>query len=466
MENKKDFDIIIVGAGPVGIYLGYRFSKMDRSVLIIEKDSKESTGSKMDQFHLESMVFDKYEIPPPEEGTDEFITKFNYTSYFGPYGKYQQIMEYSITAMRFQFFIQRLLLMAEKEGVEFIFSAEYKKPIIKDKMLTGIKYDLNGSIHTVSANLIVDASGSSAIVRTSLPEEIGVENFRILDEEKMYVIQRVIEWKNPDKPHPGKGKKLESVSYLYYKTWIAPHFLPNANILGGGQPGGFENQEKAMETFLKDVSLPPYKIVDVHKATTAYRRSPFSIVGNGFLCIGDSACMSKSFSGEAIESSWNVTLIAVEEIDKLLNEGLLLTQENLWDINVRFFRNQGAKLAALLAQIPSAANLTKKDVSYLFKHNIIFSGEDFKSMWENLELNFGFGRLFKIIGLFLGGLITRKFTKKALSTMLKYMKISGAIRNHYEEYPTDISNYDEWVSKAKDLWEPVESMRYTLEDES
>jgi flavin-dependent dehydrogenase len=461
----NSFDIVIIGAGPVGIYLAISLAKKNNSVIVIERNSREKTGSKMDQFHLETMVFEKYGIPAPVEGTEEYIKNFEYTSYYGPYGKYQQVMKYPVTAMRFQFYIHRLIRIAEKNKVQFEFLTEYKEPIIKENHLVGVKVNQQGSIKDFYGRLIVDATGSSAIVRTSLPNDFGVENFKIEDDEKMYVIQRVIQWKHPDEDHPGIGEYEGSISWIYYKTWLAPHFLPNANIFGGGQPGGYENQEKATEIFLKDVPLPPFEILEVHKATTAYRRSPYSLVGNGFFCIGDSACMSKSFSGEAIESSWNACLKATDIIDNPLKQGLDLTKENLWQINVQYFRDRGAKLAALLAQIPGAANTTKKDVTYMFKHNFIFSGRDFTSMWKKLELEISFGRMIKILGLFLWGLLTKQFSKKALSTMLKYMKISGKIRKHYEQFPENVNKFGEWVKIAEDLWSQVEKMEFTLTSE-
>jgi len=417
----------------------------------------------MDQFHLETLVFDKYDIPPPIEGTEEFITQFEWTSYYGPYGKYQKIMKYPITAMRFQYFIQRLIKLGEEEGVIFQFSSDFDEPIIKENKLIGIKVNQNGKKREFIGKLVVDTTGTSALVRRSLPDNFGVEKFKINDDEKMYVIQRHIRWKFPDQPHPGTGQYEESISWLYYKTWVAPHFDPNGNIFGGGQPGGFENTEKAAKIFLSEVAFPPYEIIEVHKATTAYRRSPYSLVGNGFLSLGDSACMSKSFSGEAIEASWRASLIAIDVIDNNLKQNYELSKKNLWRINVDYFRGQGAKLAQLLAQIPVAANMTKKDVCYLFKKDFIFSGRDFTAMWEKLELDMSLGRMLKIIGIFLWGLISRQFSRKALGSMLKYMKISGKIRKHYENFPVDPSKFNGWVKIAEELWRPVEKMRFTLE---
>ena len=461
LENSSD--IIIVGAGPVGIYFGWQLAKKGYSVLIIERDSRDETGSKMDQFHLEKHVFETYGIPPPKEGTDEFITEFKWTSYYGPYGKYQQVMEYPIIAMRFQFFIQRLIKHAEKDGVNFQFSTEFLEPVTTEDTVIGVKVKEKEGELEYFGKLIVDTTGSSAIVRRSLPENVGIENFKIEDDEKMYVIQRVIQWKNYDRPHPGTGEFEESISWLYYKTWVAPHFLENGNIFGGGQPGGYENTEKATEIFLRDIPFPPYEIIETHRATTAYRRSPFSLVGNGFLCLGDSACMSKSFSGEAIDSSWHASRIALDVVNEVLKQGKELTRDNLWQINVRYFRDQGAKLAALLSQIPGAANTTKKDVEYLFKKEFIFSGRDFTAMWNNLEMDMSFGRMIKIVGLFLWGLISRQFSWKALKTMIKYTGISGKIRKHYESYPKSPDDFNKWIENAEEYWSPVEKMKFTLE---
>ena len=50
--------------------------------------------------------------------------------------------------------------------------------------------------------------------------------------------------------------------------------------------------------------------------------------------------------------------IAVEVVDRALSKEGDLTADSLWPINVRYFRDQGAKFAAILATVPSAGAST------------------------------------------------------------------------------------------------------------
>lgn len=457
---NKQYDVLIVGAGHAGIYLGWELAKKGRSVIILERESKEDVGSKMDQFHMDIIAFEEYGVPPPNPGTEEYITSIESTLHNSPTGKYPQIMRWGNFAMRFPYFIRRLIDLAETDGVKFEFSSRFKKGIYRDKKLVGVIVGQNNEESEYFGSIIVDSTGTNAVVRRSLPENYGIETFKIEDDEKMYVIQRVIRWLKPNEPHPGTESK--SITWMYYKHWIAPHFIPNANIFGNGQPGGFENTEKANKIFLDNFSFPPYEILETHRATTAYRRQPYTLVADGFFCIGDSACMTKPFNGEGISLSWATAKIATEVIDKALQSSDYISKEELWAINVQYFRDYGAKLAALLAQIPVAANTTKKEMEYLFKKNIIFSGKDFEDMNYYYELKIGFGRMIKIVAIFIWGLLTRQFSRSTLGSMLKYMKISDKIRKHYEKFPENSQNFDEWVQKAEELWSSVEKMRFTL----
>ncbi|MFX0072953.1 MAG: NAD(P)/FAD-dependent oxidoreductase [Candidatus Hermodarchaeota archaeon] len=457
---NKPYDLLIVGAGPAGIYLGWLMAKKGKSILILERDSRESVGSKMDQFHMDTFAFEEFGVPPPALGNDEYITSLETTIHYSPKGNYPQKMKWGVIAMRFQLFVRRLINLSEKEGVNFQFSSQFKSNIFQDKKLIGIIIEKDGNEMELYGRVIVDASGTSAVVRRSLPNEYGVETFKIEDDEKMYVIQRVIRWQKPDEPHPGIEAK--SITWMYYKHWIAPHFISNANIFGNGQPRSFQNAEKANKIFLENMPFPPFEILEEHRATTVYRRLPYSLVGDAFFCLGDSACMTKPFNGEGVALSWAVSRIASEVLDDALQNRDYISKEKLWEINVKYFRDYGAKCSALLAQIPVAANTTKNDMEFLFKKEIIFSAKAFEDMNNYYELQIGLGGMIKILGVFLWGIITRQFSKKTLGTMLKYMKISNKIRKHYEMFPENSKDFDEWVVKADELWSPVEKMKFTL----
>ena len=64
--------------------------------------------------------------------------------------------------------------------------------------------------------------------------------------------------------------------------------------------------------------------------------------------------------------------------------------------------------------------------------------------------------MIKIVGLFLWGLLFN------LSTMLKYVKISGKIRNYYEQFPENVNEFADWFGTTENLWSRVEKVEFTL----
>ena len=462
---KNRYDVIVVGAGTAGLFIARRLALLNHSVIVIEKQLSESCGSKMDQFHMAQSSFDKYQVPHPQTGSDELITTQEGTTNVSPNFEYPKFMHYPIYVMRFKFFVQRLIKLAKEAGVVFEFEGEFNGGIYENSVLRGVrvfKYDV---LLEYYGKIVIDASGNDAVVRRSLPDNYHMERFGVDDSEKMYVIQRVVKWDNPEE-NPAKAEK--GLSYTFYKTWFAQHFIENANIFGNGQPGGFQNTEKAFEIFKSLFPVPSYTLLEEHRSTTTYRRSPYSLVDDAFACVGDSACMTEPHSGEGIKCAWGACSLIADTIhDKLslAEPPEYISRKALWGINVQYYRNQGAKLAGLLAQIPDAANLSAKDVNFLFKKDIIFSSKDFEDMNKHYQLKIDGKRMTKIATTFMGGLLSGKLSMKAVKSMLGSMKTSGTIREHYERYPDKLLLFPEWKKKADKLWSKVGKMRFTLADE-
>ena len=142
-------------------------------------------------------------------------------------------------------------------------------------------------------------------------------------------------------------------------------------------------------------------------------------------------------------------------VDAALQTENYLSTDLLWAINTRYFRNQGAKFAELLAQLPGAAETTAKEMNYLFQKGIIFNDEDLLSVNRDFEVKLSRGKTLKIVFKMLWGLLTRQFSRTHLFGLLNSLSIAGKIRKHYEAFPTHAQQFHSWVEEADELWRKV-----------
>ena len=112
----------------------------------------------------------------------------------------------------------------------------------------------------------------------------------------------------------------------------------------------------------------------------------------------------------------------------------------------------------MLAQIPAAANTTMKEMEYLFKKDVIFSATDFTSMHENFEIQLPTSKIIRIAAILIWGVLTGRYSIKNLKSLLGGMKISGIIREHYENYPETPDGFETWENQAIELWSQLPKM--------
>jgi FADH2-dependent halogenase/halogenation protein CepH len=440
-------DVLIVGAGTAGAYFGWQLARRGHSVVIVERSERPAVGKRLDVFHIDSVKFDEFGVPPPEKDAPEFCVILEKGISYSPEGKYPKVVKYPFHVMRLPLFLQRLFALAESDGVRFEFSTAFSRLLYRDGRISGAVIERGGEEKPVQARLVVDASGINAAVRTALPPEYGVENFKVAPDEKFYVVLRYITWLEPHRP-----RTVDSEGWTFYKAWVAPSFHEDGAIIGIGATGSYDHAEEMFEEFSEEITLPPHRIDKLERGVTPYRRPPYSVVGDGFLCLGDSACLTKPFSGEGVTSGWTLCKIAVEVVDRALRADDYLAADSLWPINVRYFRGQGAKFAGILATVPSAANVTRGENSYLFRKNVVFSEDDLTEMNRDFEMHLTTWKILRIVGVIVFGLLTREYSFASLEALLKSVRISGRIRGHYEGFPEDRSAFASWVEVAEDLW--------------
>lgn len=444
-------DVVIIGAGTAGTYLGWLLSKKNISVTLIEKDNQEEVGKRLDVIHFETDRVEKAGIPPFKIGDPDCIEIRDVSTVITPDFKTEIKIRALQTIVRLTPFLNKMYNILESQGVNLEFTCRFKELIFQNKKIVGIIAEKNGESIEYHSKLVVDASGKSAVVRTSLPTDYGIETFKLGPFDVMYVLLQYIKWKIPNESHPATD-----TGYNWWLLWFGPSYDKNSAILGVGQPGSFENVLKAREDFLSKAKIPPYEIVKEEQGSTPYRRPPYTLVGDNFLCIGDAAAITYPFSGHGVTATWMLCMIAADVIERELKIKASLTRERLWDVNVKYFRNQGAKFAALFTQLSGVLNFNEKEWNYFLKKGLIYqTGKDGEIPEPNKEYEeeMSFSKLLKFIGKIILGLIKRKLSLKNMRRLLKMNSLAGKIKQHYEQYPEEVNNFPEWIEVAENLWE-------------
>ncbi len=455
MDNQ--YDVIVVGAGTAGTYFAKLLAEQGYKVLVAEKDPKEKVGSRLDIFHIDKELFKKFGIPDPSTNDEEYVSEFEFAVSKSAFDRYPKRVFYPFVVMHLPLFLSRLAGWAESFGVEYAYNTEFVDFIYSENSIQGARLKQGDKIIDLAARLVADASGIVSAARRKLKADYGVETFEIGPDERFYVILRYVKLKNPD-----QDRLSYSTGWPYFKTWIAPQHDPDGAIIGVGANFSFDFAEEIYQKFTAQIKLPPHELQYIEKGTTPYRRPPYSFVADGFVALGDSACLTKPFSGEGITAAWELCAIAAEEFAAAMSEGRYPAANSVWNTNCRYQRGQGAKFAYLMATLIGAVNSTPEENDYQFKKDIVFSEKDMTSMNRDFGVTLGLSDTISLVSKIIGGVLTKKISTATVRSLLRSVKFAGKLQEHYEKFPADMGKYGAWQKKADQLWASVGTMADTV----
>lgn len=449
----KKFDVIVVGAGTGGSLAAKTVAKAGLQVCMIDRKAEQKIGDKVCGDAIGKHHFDNIGIAHPSG--EELDQKIEGIKVYSPDMKTEVNVQgegvhgYLVNRLLFG---QRLIKEAKDAGANLIDSTIVTEPIIKNGYVVGVstkntKTDENSEI---LAQIVIDASGHSAILRKKLTSEFGIEN-EVKDEDVEICYREIRETKEPVEDTGFCKIYLDLQRFPGGYCWIFPKSPTTVNVgLGVAMTEGFPNPKD-----LYTEQILPMPLFKGSRALTGggglvpTRRPISPMVGNGIIIIGDAACQVNPIHGGGIGSSMMGGVKAGEVIINALEIGDV-SREALWSYTGMFMELYGAKQAGLDVFRMLLQRLTNRELNYGMRHHLITDEDLLKtSMGEDLKLNITekTSRLFK-------GLGSLSLLKKLNATA----KIMKEIKELYRNYPSSPEGLTEWEEKTQTLVDKAKNL--------
>jgi geranylgeranyl reductase family protein len=451
-EFMEQFDVIVVGAGTGGCLAAKTVSKAGFSVCIIERKKKWDIGDKICGDAIGKHHFDNLDLEYPSNE----IVKNNIIG-----GKiYSPDLEsvFTIEGAGLPGFIvdrrlfgQELLRSAVEEGSNLKTQVQVLKPLIKKEGVEGVlaRNLKNSEVLRFQSKIVVDASGTSAVIRKNLPDEFGL-NTEINREDFVVCYREIRELKKQaiESDFIELYINQDAAPGGYY--WIFPAGDKRVNVgLGVGMQNNFPNPRRKFYNFVLSQSIFSDSIILNGGGGQVPTRQPLScMTEDNVLVVGDAAYQVNPIHGGGLGSSMLGGTLAGNTIIEALEKSDT-SQEGLWGYNINYMDLYGKKQAGLDVFRIFLQSLDNEDLNYGMKYSLITEADLLKTSLDgevNLNITEKTRRLFR----------GRK--KIALLRRLQHTSnLMKSIKKLYANYPTSSLGFNSWKTELDKIMEKVKT---------
>ncbi|MCX8162139.1 MAG: NAD(P)/FAD-dependent oxidoreductase [Candidatus Bathyarchaeota archaeon] len=442
MEHSRVYDVVVVGAGTGGCSTALFAARQGLKVCIVDVKKESDIGRKVCGDAIGKHHFDNLGLPYPWDAIINEVKGMrvhspNRSTVFEIVG--EGVSGFMLRRHRFG---QNLLREALNRGVELYDSTRALKPILDGGAVVGVIGERGGVRVEFKGRVTVDASGVIAVLRRNIPEELLPERF--VKPEDIQVAYREVRT-------IGEGYDEYSYGDIYLSrayapggyAWIFPRSDGTVNVGVGIQcKRGYPNPRTLLYKFLDSVRCVGDTVIDSGGGLVPTRRPLVSLVADGFMLVGDSACQVNPIHGGGIGPSMYAGKLAAEAIVEAYDRGLF-TAEGLWSYNVRYMRSYGAKQAALDILRRFLQDISDEDIDYGMSARLLSEDDILKaSMYGTLKV-----KTLEKVKRFIRG-------SGRLKLLLRLRRISVAmneVRRLYERFPRNIGEFRRWLYEARSI---------------
>jgi flavin-dependent dehydrogenase len=339
-------------------------------------------------------------------------------------------------------------------GAVIKYKHEVIKPVLDggnslfDLRVTGlvVKNLVTGKSSTINADVVADDTGFAANLRTQLPEESGIS--RKFTDDEFAMVHRTV--RKRDQTKAIEDIVRDHYRYGFYTGYQWAQELNNEEIdVGTGikYKADVPDPKESVERFIGKHDSITDKVVRGGGGLCLVGKSPYSLVANGFLVIGDAASQTIPMTGCGAGGAMVGGKLAAEAVIEAAETGQADINA-LWSYNRKWFVDsaRGANYAGLTALRNILQKLTNFDNSFLFRKDI-FSGE---------MLTSSINGIFQVPTLSLMAKTGLSCISRPdlLLTLSKATSIGTKLYKHYLHYPKTWNSavFGKWVQKSEQLF--------------
>ena len=313
--SKQEFEVIVVGGGPVGSFTAWKLAKFGITVAVFEEHEVIGRPSHC-AGHLSIRSLRNLGLYPlPGEILENTFSKVNF---FSPSGiKFSVKLAKPVTcSLNREAFDRYIAQKAEDAGAHYARSSRVKSLLLEDNFVKGVKISRGDNLEeSYSAKIVVDAEGiSSRLLRqTGLT---GVNTRRLVNavEAEVENVKEV----NVDSVEVFLGGKYAPGFY----AWLMPRLDGTAKIGLAARTG---NPQELLQRFMFKHPIASKKLSKGKIMHIAFH--PITLGGpipkaytNGFLVVGDAASQVKPTTGGGVIFGLTCAGIAAEVAHEALRK--------------------------------------------------------------------------------------------------------------------------------------------------
>jgi geranylgeranyl reductase family protein len=461
---KPKYDAIVVGAGVAGCMaataLGIRAK--GSKILLVDRNSGTEPGKKTTQGWICGDAVGEHHAKFVHErlgitfGTPEIENRVDAVYVCSPDRKVSHPFEGSGFLLDRPKFARRLLKEALKTGIDYQDRTQAVGLLTEGNFVTGVVCQNQRGKRTrsskITSKLVIDASGMSTVLRRNLSIRSHIE--KEIDRDDVEPTIRM----NARLADGSKADTSRCEIYLDAERapggylWMFPKSSSKVNIGLGVQQ---KRSSKSLDTLLKEwiAVTPLFKgltpLTDGGNLPGAWpvsvRHQNDSLVANGFMIVGDAGWFPNPISAGGIGPSMTGGVIAGEMAAAALQGGDV-SEENLWEYNIRYVERYGNKTAALEAFRIYLQTLDNSELNYGMR-NFVTNKEAVAFTWGEVpEVSV----TDKIVKAALG---LRKFS--AFRNLAYTVSRMNTLNRLYSQYPQKPSDFSEWKKEVTEILSAV-----------